>query len=298
MRLNTRRLSSRMPLMIASLVLAILLWLMVIAEEKIEAGFMVPLVFENIPASVVIDGPPMGSVYVQIRGSKQAVENILPQQVRARVDLAQAEPGDKFVQITPKNVVLPQSITVLGIYPPYLDLKFLAKRPVPVRVLTIGKPAEGYEIRQITTIPLQVELVGPLARVQSIKQVETYPVDVSGLKKQLRARVEFVQPGDDIRLLQLKPTEVIVEVIPRKVEKTFRGVTIDAGGNDRGFSPASVTVVVRGDYNRLKEMRPDQVLVEVDWSGAEKDAPQRPLRVQVPQGISVVSVKPGSVKIK
>jgi YbbR domain-containing protein len=284
--------------MTASLVLAFLLWLLVIAEEKIEAGFMVPLVFENIPASVVIDGPPMGSVYVQIRGSKQAVENILPQQVRARVDLAQAEPGDKFVQITPQNIFLPQGVTVLGIYPPYLDLKFHAKRPVPVKVLTIGKPAEGYEVQQITTIPLQVEVVGPLARVQSIKQVETYPVDVSGLKKDLRARVEFVLPGDDIRLLQLKPTEVVVAVVPRKVEKTFRGVAIGAGGDDRSFSPASATVVVRGDYNRLKEMEPHQVNVEVDWKGAEDDSPQRPLRVQVSQGLSVVSVKPGSVKIK
>jgi YbbR domain-containing protein len=293
-----KRLSSRMPLMTASLALAFLLWLLVIAEEKIEAGFMVPLVFENIPASVVVDGPPMGSVYVQIRGSKQAVENILPQQVRARVDLAQAEPGDKFVQITPKNIFLPQGVVVLGIYPPYLDLKFHAKRPVPVKVLTIGKPAEGYEVRQITTIPLQVEVVGPLASVQSIKQVETYPVDVSGLKKNLRARVEFVQPGDDIRLLQLKPTEVVVEVVPRKVEKTFRGVSVDAGGDERSFSPASVTIVVRGDYNRLKEMESGQVKVEVDWSAAESDSPQRALRVQVPQGLAVVSVKPGSVKIK
>jgi len=284
--------------MTASLALAFLLWLLVIAEEKIEAGFMVPLVFENIPASVVVDGPPMGSVYVQIRGSKQAVENILPQQVRARVDLAQAEPGDKFVQITPKNIFLPQGVVVLGIYPPYLDLKFHAKRPVPVKVLTIGKPAEGYEVRQITTIPLQVEVVGPLASVQSIKQVETYPVDVSGLKKNLRARVEFVQPGDDIRLLQLKPTEVVVEVVPRKVEKTFRGVSVDAGGDERSFSPASVTIVVRGDYNRLKEMESGQVKVEVDWSAAESDSPQRALRVQVPQGLAVVSVKPGSVKIK
>jgi hypothetical protein len=128
--------------------------------------------------------------------------------------------------------------------------------------------------------------------------VETYPVDVSGLKKELRARVEFVLPGDDIRLLQLKPTEVVVAVVPRKVEKTFRGVAIGAGGDDRSFSPASATVVVRGDYNRLKEMEPHQVNVEVDWKGAEDDSPQRPLRVQVSQGLSVVSVKPGSVKIK
>lgn len=285
-----------MPLMIASLLLAFLLWLMVIAEEKIEAGFMVPLVFENIPSSVVIDGSPMGSVYVQIRGSKQAVENILPQQVRARIDLSQAEPGEKFVQITPQNVVLPQAITVLGIYPPYLDMRFLARRPVPVKVLTIGKPAEGYEVRGVSAIPLQVEVVGPLPRVQSIKQVETYPVDVGGTRKTIRVRVEFVQPGDDIRLLQLKPTEVVVEVAARTVEKTFRGVSVLRGKGEE-FSPSSATVVIQGDYNRMKEMKAEQIEITVDWDATGDDAATRPLRVVLPQGLTLLSVQPELVKV-
>ena len=282
--------------MIASLLLAFLLWLLVIAEEKIEAGFMVPLVFENIPSSVVIDGPPTGSVYVQIRGSKQAVENILPQQVQARIDLSQAEPGEKFVQITPQHVVLPQTITVLGIYPPYLDMRFLARRPVPVKVLTIGKPAEGYEIRKVSTIPLQVEVVGSLPRVQSIKQVETYPIDVGGTKKTIRVRVEFVQPGDDIRLLQLKPTEVVVEVAPRKVEKTFRGVAVQKGKEEK-FSPSSATVVIQGDYNRMKEMKAEQIEIRVDWDAAGDDAATRPLKVALPQGLTLLSIQPESVKV-
>jgi len=294
--INFRRLSSRMPLMIASLLLAFLLWLLVIAEEKIEAGFMVPLVFENIPSSVVIDGPPMGSVYVQIRGSKQAVENILPQQVQARIDLSQAEPGEKFVQITPQNVVLPQTITVLGIYPPYLDMRFLARRPVPVKVLTIGKPAEGYEVRGVSAIPLQVEVVGPLPRVQSIKQVETYPIDVGGTKKTIRVRVEFVQPGDDIRLLQLKPTEVVVEVAARKVEKTFRGIAVQKGKEEK-FSPSSATVVVQGDYNRMKEMKAEQIAITVDWDAEGDDAGTRPLKVVLPQGLTLLSIQPESVKV-
>lgn len=293
---NYRRLSSRMPLMLASWLLAFLLWLLVIAEEKIEAGFMVPLVFENIPASVVIDGSPTGSVYVQIRGSKQAVENILPQQVQARIDLSQAEPGDEFVQITPQNVVLPQTITVLGIYPPYLDMKFLARRPVPVKVLTTGKPAEGYEVRGVSAIPLQVEVVGPLARVQSIKKVETYPIDVGGTKKTIRVRVEFVQPGDDIRLLKLKPTEVVVEVAVKVVEKTFRGIVVQKGKEEK-FSPSTATVVVQGGANRMKEVKAEEIEITVDWDAAGGDGATRPLRVVLPQGLTLLSVKPELVNV-
>ena len=52
---NVRRLSKRLPLMGASLGLAFCVWLLVIAEEKIEAGFLVPLVF-LVPVVVVILG--------------------------------------------------------------------------------------------------------------------------------------------------------------------------------------------------------------------------------------------------
>lgn len=297
MNTGLKRLAGRLPLMVASLLLAFLLWLVVIAEEKIEAGFIVPLVFENIPSSVVIDGPPTGSVYVQIRGSKQAVENILPQQVRARIDLSQAEPGNKFVQITPQNVVLPQGVSVLGIYPPYLDMKFLARRPVPVKVLTIGRPAEGYEIKEISAIPLEVEVVGPLHRVQSIKQVETYPVDVGGSKKTLRVRVEFVQPGDDIRLLQLKPTDVIVEVAPKRVEKTFRGVPVQERQGKK-FSPTSAAVVVQGDYSRMKELKSEEIRIVVDWETEGGEEAGYPLKVLLPENVVLLSVQPETVRIR
>ena len=78
--MNVRRLANRLPLMAASLSMAVFLWMIVIAEEKIDAGFTVPLVFDNVPSTVVIDGTPADSVYVQIRGSKQAVADALPQQ--------------------------------------------------------------------------------------------------------------------------------------------------------------------------------------------------------------------------
>lgn len=297
MRFASRHLSRRLPLMIASLLMAIILWLLVIAEEKIEAGFMVPLVFNNIPSTVVIDEPPMATVYVQIRGSKQAVENILPQQIGTHIDLSMARPGDEFVQITPQNVVLPPGLTVLGVYPPYLDLKFLAKRPVPIKVRVIGKPAEGYEIKKITATPDKVEIVGSLRRVESIKEVNTYPVDIDGFKRSLRIKAEFVQPGGDVRLLELKPTEVKVDVAARKTRKTFEGVPVK-GVLDLEIEPDKVTVVVEGDVNLLKDLNADQIEVEVDAEAGGDSAETVSLRTKVPPGVSLISLTPGQVSVR
>ena len=298
MKARLRKLSSRLPLMIVSLLMAFLLWLLVIAEEKIEAGFMVPLVFDSIPATVVIDGAPMGSVYVQIRGSKQAVENIIPQQIQARVDLSQAQPGDEFVQITHQSIVLPKNIDVLGVYPPYLDLKFLAKRPVPVRVRTVGKPSDGYMVKEIVVIPRQVEIVGPLHRVDAIRRVDTYPVDIDGQKTSLQVKATFAQPGDDVRLLQLKPTEVTIHIAARELERTFGGVPVGTGGREATLSSGTVAVVVKGAYPAVKALKKEDLSVEVDWEAAGEKPSVLPLRVKAPPGISVLSWKPREVKLK
>jgi YbbR domain-containing protein len=298
MRIGSRKFYRRLPLMIASAVLAFLLWLLVIAEEKIEAGFMVPLVFDNIPASVVIDGPPMASIYVQLRGSKQAVENIVPQQIRAHIDLSASNPGDEFVQITPQDIVLPPGLTVLGVYPPYLDMKFMAKKPVSVKVRIIGKPAVGYEIRQVTAIPLQVEIVGPQQILEDIGEVSTFPVNVSGLKKSFKVKAEFAPPGDKVRVLELKPTDVVVEVAEKTVEKTFRAVPLVNLNEGVKVRPGEVSVVVEGGYHTVGGLAAGQITAAVEWERTGEDEAARPVKAAAPPGIKVLKVIPPEVKIR
>jgi YbbR domain-containing protein len=295
--MNLRKFTNRLPLMAASLSMAVFLWMIVIAEEKIDAGFTVPLVFDNVPSSVVIDGTPADSVYVQIRGSKQAVANALPQQIRAHVNLSHVKPGNEFIQIGANDIIIPAGLAVRGVYPPYLDLKFLARKPVTVRVRTEGKPAEGYLMKSVAAIPRQVEIVGPLPRLEAISEVETFPVNVDGLKKRMKVRAELVQPGDDIRLLLLKPTEVVVEIEVRTLERKLRKVPVAKVEGQPAFSPSAVTVVVQGGYHQVKALTREEITVNVMWE-AGGESPVRALAVTAPEGIEVLSYKPEEVKVR
>lgn len=210
-----RRFLRRLPLMAVSLLAALSFWFLVTVREKIEVGYLVPLVFEKIPPGLALDGTPLGSVYVRLRGSRHTVENILPQQLQARVDLAGAGTGSNFVQITPQMVLLPRGVTLLGISPSYLDLKFLARAAVPVRVRTAGAPAEGFALLSATADPPSVEVVGPPDRVAAVTRVDTEPVAVAGRRESLRQRAELTPPSHHVRLLELRPTEVVVEIAPQ-----------------------------------------------------------------------------------
>lgn len=210
-----RRRGRNLPLMAASLLLAALFWFLVTVRQKIEVSYLVPLVFEKIPANLVIDGTPLGSVYVRLQGSRQTVENILPQQLQARVDLAGAGPGSNFIQITSQMVDLPRGVTLLGISPSYLDLKFLSRASVPVRIRIVGEPAPGYEIKEVSSSPPEVAVVGPPERVETVRHVDTAAVHVNGRRTGIRERAEFLLPSNQIRILEPRATEIFIDIGPR-----------------------------------------------------------------------------------
>jgi len=125
-----RRLARRLPLMAGSLVLAVAFWFFVAVREKVEVGHLVPLVYDRFPARLVIDGAPLEAVYVRLRGSRQVVENIDPAQLRVRVDLATAHAGNNVLPLSPPMVVVPRGVFVVGISPPAVNLKFIARARV------------------------------------------------------------------------------------------------------------------------------------------------------------------------
>ena len=127
MSLSLRLLVRRLPLMAASLALAVGFWFFAVVHEEVEVGHLVPLVYEGFPTRLVIDGAPLESVYIRLRGPRQVVENVDPQQVRVRVDLAAVRAGNNFLPLAAPMVVVPRGVQVVGISPPAVNLKFIAR---------------------------------------------------------------------------------------------------------------------------------------------------------------------------
>jgi len=124
---SLRRLARRLPLMAASLALAVGFWLFVTVREKVEVGLLVPLDFERTPSRLVIDNPPLGA-YVRLRGPREQVESIDPQQLRIRVDVSAARAETNYIQtLAAPMIVVPRGVQVVGISPPAVNLRFIAR---------------------------------------------------------------------------------------------------------------------------------------------------------------------------
>ena len=121
------RLVRRLPLMAASLALAAGFWFFVNAREQVEVGHLVPLALEEIPARLVLDGAPLDAVYVRLRGNREAVEAMDPQQLRVRVDLSAARAGSNIVPLAAPQVVVPRGVSVAGIAPAAVNFRFIVR---------------------------------------------------------------------------------------------------------------------------------------------------------------------------
>ncbi len=122
---SLRRLARRLPLLAASLVLAVAFWLFVAVREKVEVGYLVPLAFEGFPSRLVIDSAPLEAAYVRLRGPRETVESLDPQQLRVRVDLSAVRAGNNILPLAGPMVVVPRGVIVVGISPPAVNLRFI-----------------------------------------------------------------------------------------------------------------------------------------------------------------------------
>ena len=65
---------------------------------------------------------------MRLRGPREKVESIDPQQLRVRVDVSAARADTNYIQtLAASMIVVPRGVVVVGISPPAVNLRFIAR---------------------------------------------------------------------------------------------------------------------------------------------------------------------------
>jgi len=99
------------------LLLVCLLWVFVIGIRQGEVGFNIPIEYYSIPQNLVIAGEPPKEVNVRLKGSERLLSSIRPDQIRVRVDLSGAHPGNNQISLSETNVITGPGISVTKLNP-------------------------------------------------------------------------------------------------------------------------------------------------------------------------------------
>ena len=97
--------------------ISFLLWATYTSEPLSEAGYIVPLVFDNVPANCDLNGDVITQVHVVLRGRAALLRHISTGDVHVTVDLTGKPPGEHPVRLTSAQVDAPLGVEKIRISP-------------------------------------------------------------------------------------------------------------------------------------------------------------------------------------
>jgi len=199
-----------------SLLLAVILWLTLIPEEKMfsEKSLNIPLELHNIPPEMELVEKPPATIDVKIRAPKSLISEITSANVHAVLNLEKATLEQEDYPINRSMISIPSGAEVKDYHPSQVSLKLERTREIMLGVEAdiIGELKEGLKIENVGVFPPQVLIKGPESKVKDDYKVRTNPIDISTLTESTELEADLILPNPDLRLASSE-TKVKVRII-------------------------------------------------------------------------------------
>lgn len=205
----------REPLLkVISLLAAIVLWFFVVVKGQTEITIDVPIELKYIPKGLGVESKSNNTIMVTVRGFEQIIKNLKPYDIKVSVDLSRAKRGINVIHLTPREVILPNSLTVTAINPNTIRIRLdeiMVKR-IPIKAQISGFSANK-QVADIRIEPSMVEIEGFKSRIWDLRYIKTEPISLEGVVEDTTFTVSLEPPAGEIRL---NPETVKVKILLRR----------------------------------------------------------------------------------
>jgi len=201
-------------LKLISLIFALLLWMFIMGERRLEVGYLVPLELQNIPEELMVANEVASLVDVRVSGPRTLLMKVSPNDISIVVDLTDLKPGLTTFKRLEERLNLPSGLRVTRLSPSFIDLKLERRKQkeIPVKITLAGEPLPGYQIGRIMAVPDKVVVEGGETELKGVSEVTTESVDLDGVNEGFSVIVPLVHRGTYTYLKDDKTVEVQVEV--------------------------------------------------------------------------------------
>lgn len=93
------------------------LWFFVMTSEKSDLIMAVPVEVDAVPPGLAITGELPETITVQLHGLRGTLARLAPDQVKARLNLADSHAGETTIRLLPEQISVPHGVTVLRVNP-------------------------------------------------------------------------------------------------------------------------------------------------------------------------------------
>jgi YbbR domain-containing protein len=294
------RLYQNLGLRIISVLLAIGLWVFVNAGQHSSLqAFSIPVSYRGLPPGFVMTNEHPDFVRVQISGPQTLLSLVDPSRLVLKIDLSGVGIGQASFKVGLESFNVPRGTAVTSISPSQivLDVDKIVVRDLPVHVVAIGMPADGYRLGSVETIPPRVTVRAPSREVTGLETVDTEAVDVTGLTSEAERVAAITTAGT---MMRIDPSEVTVKlgVVAVITTKDFHAVPVAVRDSEyqSRLQPQHVNLTVRGAKLELSKLDLSNA-VFVDGDGMAPGTYNTPVQVQLPQGVELLHLWPEKITI-
>ena len=202
---------------ILALVLAVILWFLVVGEERAEVGLTIPLELVNMPRDLIVVNNLTQGIDIRVNGPRSLIRSLTTRNLSKSLDLSNSKAGTVTFSISSEGIRLPRGVAITRIHPTQVVvvLQKQIKKTIPVKVRIIGRPANGYEVDSVKIRPEEVEVAGPEEVIKELENLFTKPVDISGRRDSLVQEVHL-----DFRSLQINLVRNLTLEVEVKIKRT------------------------------------------------------------------------------
>ncbi len=288
------------PIKVTALVLAVVLWAVVTAEETITQLVPVTLVVQPPEGRTVVGDLP--TVQARYRGTLRELLKLYESPPVISRAIPATTGTSRALELSPDDLqgideadvvaleVVPDSVVVV--------LDDILRKSVPVVSRVQFRPESGYEVfGDVRISPNTVTLQGPEALVTPIQRVSTVVIQRSGLTEPTEYTVPIDTSG--FGLITVDPPSVrIMADMGAVTTQVLMGVAVVIDGAEGPWQSATsaVSVTVRGPASRVRSFTRDSIRVVARPSGA-LDEETVALEVLPPIGVTGTAT-PDSVVIR
>ncbi len=286
-------------LKLVSLLFALTLWYFVVGEAKVDITLFVPLEIVNLPQDLVISNQFKKELEVTVNGPRGLTRNIRNQHFSRPVNMENARPGTMVIQNGPDSINFPRGIRVIRIQPTNITIEIdrLREAALPVKPMTRGETAKGFEIVSISADPRVIKVTAPSKILEPVQFLPTKVIDIKDIKESRLVETHLDLGPELAELIGDPLIKVRITVREKMEEQEIKRlkVTLNKPAGSRlayTLSPSTVSV---------KAMIPFHIL-----HGKQRHEPRSLLKAVVPQPMpkapGTYSVKPiiaaaGGVKV-
>lgn len=209
-----KMLTENWTLKLISLIFALVLWMFIMGERRLEVGYRVPLELQNIPAELMVANEVPSLVDVRISGPRTLLMKVSPNDISIAVDLTDLQPGLTTFKRLEERLNLPSGLRVTRLSPSFIDLKLerIKQKLVPVKIALTGEPLQGYQVGRVSAEPARIVIAGAESELKSVREVTTEPVDLNGVNEGFSLIVPLVHLGTYTYFKDERTSEVQVEI--------------------------------------------------------------------------------------